>query len=205
MKNFMSKRLFAYILDAFLIYLFILLVSGIRFINPTYDKLLEVTEKYSEAETSYQNGDMKDDEFIKVSTQYIYDANRYNVSTNIVFMLVVFAYYGLFQKFNNGQTLGKKIMKLRVVSKDNKPVSILRYIIRTLSMYLVFFGSVIPYLLGTILVFVLKPNLFSTIYSLLVYVFLIIGIIPLLMAHRRSDKKGLHDLIAGTKVIEENL
>ena len=50
-----TKRFTAYVLDVVLVYFFIVLVSNIRFINPTYNKLLEVTETYNETVEAYEN------------------------------------------------------------------------------------------------------------------------------------------------------
>ena len=41
---------------------------------------------------------------------------KYSVSYNIVIIIGLFAYFGLFQKYNNGQTIGKKIMKIKRLS-----------------------------------------------------------------------------------------
>lgn len=203
MKNIMSKRVVAYLLDAFLVYLFIVMASNIKFLNPTYDKLLNVSETYNEAVASFEEGKITEEEYLDINEQYIYDATKYNVSTNIIFVVVVFLYYCLFQKFNNGQTLGKKIMKIRVVGEKNNNIGLGKYLLRILPLYFIFIGSVIPYIISSILVYFMSVSSFAITYSVLVYVFLFLGIVSLVMSFKREDKKGLHDLIAGTKVIEE--
>ena len=203
MKNITLKRITAYLLDAFLVYLFIMLVSNIKVINPTYDKLLKISEDYNVAVSQYEKGEISDEEYLVINQNYVYDATKYNVSTNIIFIVVSILYYCVFQKFNNGQTLGKKIMKLKVVNNDSKSVSFGKYVLRLLPMYFIFIGSIIPYLLSSILVWFMSASSFSVAYSIIIYVFLFSGIISLMMVYKREDKKGLHDLIAGTKVIEE--
>jgi len=198
-----TKRLTAYILDVFLVYLLIYLISCIRFINPTYDKLIEVTNDYNVAIESYNTGEITDDEYFEINKDYIYNATKYNISTNIVFILVVIAYYGLFQKYNGGQTLGKKIMKIRTVNLDEESPSFVKYLLRIIPMYYVLLGSVVPFIISSILVFIVNSSSFSIIYSSLVYLFIIISIVSFVMMVIRKDKRGLHDLIAGTKVIEE--
>ena len=114
-----------------------------------------------------------------------------------------FAYFGLFQKYNSGQTIGKKIMKIKVVDKDGKDPSLGKYFLRILPMYYISIGSVIPFALSSILVFVINSLVFSVIYSVLVYAFVILGIISFVMVYVRRDNRGLHDIISGTKVISE--
>lgn len=203
MKNIITKRITAYLLDAFLVYLFIMLVSSIKLINPTYDKLLKISEDYSVAVTQYEKGEISDEEYLDINQQYVYDATKYNISTNIIFIVVSVLYYCVFQKFNNGQTLGKKIMKLKVVDNENKNVSFGKYVLRLLPMYFIFIGSIIPYLLSSILVWFMSVSNFSITYSIFIYLFLFLGIISLVMVFKREDKKGLHDLLASTKVVEE--
>jgi len=201
-KNNISKRLTAYLLDVFFMYLLVYLISSIQFLNPTYDKLIEVTKAYNETVEAYKNEEISDEEYFEKNKAYIYDATKYNVSTNIIFVVVIFAYFGLFQKYNQGQTLGKKIMKIKVISKDDKEPSLGNYFLRILPMYYILLGSVIPFALSSLLVFLMGGSSFSVLYSLLVYGFVIIGIISFIIMYSRSDKRGLHDLIAGTKVVD---
>ena len=203
MNKFTSKRLMAYLLDTFLVYLFIIMVSNIKVLNPNYDKLLKTSENYNVAVSKYEKGEISNEDYLDISEQYVYDATKYNISTNIIFIVVSFLYYCVFQKFNNGQTLGKKIMKIKVVDNENKNVSFIKYILRLLPMYFIFIGSIIPYILSSILVWFMNVSSFSLIYSLIVYLFMLLGVISFFMAFKREDKRGLHDILAGTKVIEE--
>lgn len=198
-----SKRVSAYLLDICLIYLFMSLITGIRFINPTYDKLIETSNEYQEVINDYNEKKITEDEVLEYQKEYIYKATKYGVSTNIVVILVIFAYFGLFQKFNNGQTLGKKIMKIKVVSNSDKKLSVWSYFLRILPTYYIFIGSVIPIIITSILVFIIGSSHFASINSVVVYLFFGIAIMSFVMMNIRKDKRGLHDLISGTKVIYE--
>lgn len=198
-----SRRLTAYLLDVFFVYLVIVLITNIRFINPTYNKLLEVTENYNVVTESYNKEEISDDEYLGATRDYLYDVTRYNISTSIVTVAVLFAYFGLFQKYNNGQTLGKKIMKLRITGIDDKPLSLVNSLLRVIPMQYVLIGSVIPIILNVILVNILNKAIFSNVYSILVYGFIIINIISFGMMYIRKDKRGLHDLLAKSKVVVE--
>lgn len=198
-----SRRLTAYLLDVFFVYLVIVLITNIRFINPTYNKLLEVTENYNVVTESYNKEEISDDEYLGATRDYLYDVTRYNISTSIVTVVVLFAYFGLFQKYNNGQTLGKKIMKLRITGIDDKPLSLVNSLLRVIPMQYVLIGSVIPIILNVILVNILNKAIFSNVYSILVYGFIIINIISFGMMYIRKDKRGLHDLLAKSKVVVE--
>lgn len=198
-----SKRISAYLLDICLIYLFMSLITGIRFINPTYDNLVETTNEYQEVLNDYTEGKITEEVALEQQKDYVYKVTKYGISTNVAVVLVIFAYFGIFQKFNNGQTLGKKIMKIKVVSNDDKNLSVWSYFLRILPIYYIFIGSVIPLILTSILVFIVGSTYFATVNSIIVYLFFGIGIMSFVMMNVRKDKRGLQDLISGTKVVFE--
>lgn len=195
-----SKRFSAYLLDIFFIYLLLSLITSIKFINPTYDKFIDSYEKYSEVVERYTNKEISLNEMQELNKDNYYNVTKYSISSNIVIVVGIFLYFGVFQKYNHGQTLGKKIMKLRVTSNDENEISIWKYLLRTLPMYFVLIGSVISFLINSILVFVLDSSNYMMASSIVTYFSLGIGIIDVVMLLIRKDKRGLHDILANTKV-----
>lgn len=198
-----SKRLSAYLLDIFLIYFLLTLISNIRFINPSYNNLMETSNEYTDTLEKYESKEISEEELLTLNKDYVYKITKYSISTNIACILVIFAYFGLFQKYNNGQTLGKKIMKIKVVGDNQETVSIGKYFLRILPMYYIFIGSVLPLAISSLIVNFVGATNFSLINSIIIYIFFGIGITSFVMMNIRKDKKGLHDLISGTKVIFE--
>lgn len=203
MKSINTKRIMAYLLDVLLIYMLISAIISIRFINPTYDKYEKAYEKYMEVFEDYSKGNITDEEYSELNSTNIINITKYSISSNIVIILVVIGYFVFFQKFNNGQTLGKKIMKIKVIGTDNKNVSLLNYFLRILPMQYIFIGSVIPIIINSIFIFVLKENSYIILNSITVYTLFFISIMSLVMIFRREDKRGIQDLLAKTKVVEE--
>ncbi len=198
-----TSRIMAYLLDIVLVFFFVQLITSIRFINPQYDKYIETADKYNKVYNSYLEKEINEIEFIEQNKENHYYLSKYSVSYNIVLVIVLIAYYGLFQKFNNGQTLGKKIMKIRVVGLDNHNSSVLSYIIRLLPLFFVYIGGLLPTIINAILVYVLNSNNYMTITTVVNYAFLLLGIASFVIAYIRKDKRGLHDLLAKTKVVIE--
>ncbi len=198
-----TSRIMAYLLDIVLVFFFVQLITSIRFINPQYDKYIETADKYNKVYNSYLEKEINEIEFIEQNKENHYYLSKYSVSYNIVLVIVLIAYYGLFQKFNNGQTLGKKIMKIRVVGLDNHNSSVLSYIIRLLPLFFVYIGGLLPTIINAILVYVLNSNNYMTITTVINYAFLLLGIASFVIAYIRKDKRGLHDLLAKTKVVIE--
>lgn len=98
----------------------------------------------------------------------------------ILFLVpVTLLYFVIPLVFKDGKTLGKKLMHIKVVSKNNNDISIKQLAIRTyLGLWLVELSlSIIAYYL---------PILMSGFYSM-------VG----------NDKRAFHDYFAGTKVVED--
>ena len=199
----LSKRISAYFLDILLIYLFISLITSIKVINPYYDKYTEETEKYTELMKLYTDKEIDEKEFLKESREVVYYLSKYSVSSNIVIAVVIVAYFGLFQKFNKGQTLGKKIMRIKVTSNDDKELSLFSYLLRLLPSYHVFVGNIIVLIANSVLINYLDVNKYYNANIIITYVFFGIAIISFVMILIREDKRGLHDIISNTKVINE--
>lgn len=196
-----STRVTAYLLDILLVFLILNLVTSIKFINPKYDEYVEAYEKYNEITNDYYDGLINESEMIKLNKDNYYNVIKYSVSYNIVIIIGLFAYFGLFQKYNNGQTIGKKIMKIKVVSLDKENLSVGKSLLRCLPMYYLYIGSIIPLVINSILVYIVGSDNYMIINTIISYIFVIINITSLIMLWFRKDKRAIHDIFAKTEVI----
>ena len=72
-----------------------------------------------------------------------------------------------------------------------------------LPLFFVYIGGLLPTIINAILVYVLNSNNYMTITTVVNYAFLLLGIASFVIAYIRKDKRGLHDLLAKTKVVIE--
>ena len=192
------KRLLAYVIDILLVGFIASAISRIEVINPFYDNYIEAYEKYSK-ELDNLN---EDNVFDKIkSEEFVLDYQnvlKYGVYSSVISITCYILYFGGFQKWNKNQTVGKKLMRLKVVNKNNKDeVRMWQYILRTIIVYNLLFNS-----LNVVVSYVFKDELFFTISiitSIMSYVITYVGYIMILF---RKDGCGLHDLVSGTKVVE---
>ena len=187
-----TKRISAYLLDIFFIYLLLSLITNIKFINPTYDKYMEYYDKYTEVVNKYYDEEITIEEMQELNKDNYYNVVKYGISSNVSIVLVIVLYFGVFQKYNNDQTLGKRIMKLKVMSTNGEDISLCRYLLRLLPMYFIFIGGILPIIINSILVFILNSNSYGGISSIITYLFIGIGILDITM--------NLHNKIAHTNV-----
>ena len=105
----------------------------------------------------------------------------------------------VFQYMKKGQTLGKKLLKIRVVDKDtNKPTTIVKGLIRSL-----FTLNIASGVLNILFIYTLNKTSYFLGYGFvggLEWLFIIITIFFVLY---RKDGRGLHDMMTNTTVIKE--
>jgi uncharacterized RDD family membrane protein YckC len=107
--------------------------------------------------------------------------------------LIIFIYFGLtYSKIFNGQSIGKRIVKIAVRDKDNNPINLGRALLRASIL-------TIPFILNGWTL----PSLENTIINVLILV-VVFGIgasIVYTMIFNRSSRQGIHDLISSTYVV----
>lgn len=166
-----------------------------------YIEIINLEEYFNDkkiTETEY------DEIYEKVYNEYnqIYQDSNYelmkiNYIPSIITMVITILYFVVFGYFCNGQTLGKKMLQLQVVSKDDKRVNILKLLLRT-----VILAGILTSILNLILLFSVNKEVYFVAEEYIGIVSGIIEMIILVMVLYRKDKRGLHDMISGTKVID---
>jgi uncharacterized RDD family membrane protein YckC len=107
-------------------------------------------------------------------------------------------YFGVLQYCFNGQTLGKKLMKIRVVSNEKTKINPSLFMLRSILV-----SNSIPSLINILLLLFVSKETWVEYYS---YCGLLQSTLTFLMLGFmlfRSDERGLHDLISNTKVIKK--
>ncbi len=138
-----------------------------------------------------------EDEYIEKLKNYSYKLGKLSIIQKTISILCILLYFVVFQYYFNGQTLGKKLLKLQVVSNNGKTLTILNYFIRTLILNEVFINTV------SIIcnIFLSKKN--YLIYSeIIYYVTYVVEMTIIFMILFDKNNRGLHDFASNTKVIE---
>ena len=187
------ERMVAYILDIFIVSLvFSLVVSGLSADTETSEKMTKLTE-------NFVNGEVTQEKYIEEYNNLLYESQKNNVIANSCQVILFIAYFAVFQTLNKGQTIGKKLLKIRVVDNEtNNPVNMKQIILRSLFIY-----NVISMILSILLVYIIPKNNYFVGVSLITIIESIFIIITTIMVVYRKDKRGLHDIIGKTKVISE--
>ena len=193
MKPISYKRIVAYVLDIMLVTIISTMLTYFLPENKEYNKSLD---KYSSLLNNVTNEELTEEEFLKETNDIIYDINMNSVTINIVTTVLTISYFVVFTYFMNGQTLGKKLMNLKIVSTSKKKLTMNNYLVRGLLI-----NTILMNVLEVIFILGLNKQTYLKANDIITYIFGIIYIITFGMILFREDKRGLHDYLAGTKVI----
>ncbi len=190
MKASLGKRIAAYLIDIAII-LAILGVVGLLYkpdISGLNASMADITFKYAEGEVSFSN--------YMTELSFIYQQmDLKNIILHIINVVFIIAYFIVLPYFNHGQTIGKRLRHIEVRAKSNQSLNLFNLFIRNLII------NGLTYLLSVIIcVFIVPANLYFTVISFLALIQIGLLLASALMVVYRKDKKGLHDLIAGTWV-----
>lgn len=126
-------------------------------------------------------------------------AEPYGLVAGLAGILAGLIYYALVPLVTDGQTLGKRLLKLRIVSADGDPATPLQLVLRQgLGLILLEQDAVGT---GTVVQQVLSLTLGSTVSVVSSWVGLVLTLVSFALCLVRKDNRALHDLIAGTKLV----
>ncbi len=196
MKANFYRRFLAYILDIAILSFILSIISTFIFSNNATDLLREELNIILE---QFRAGEILFDVFINRSLQISYDINYQMIGYNITQFTIYVLYFIIFQFKNGGKTIGKSIMKIKVVKNDSLEVpSMDDFIKRSLLIHSILLSMIT---LTAILIF--SKDIYLIIDMLFSTIQLIISNIILFMILFNKHGRGLHDLFANTKVILE--
>lgn len=190
------KRIIAFVIDIVIVSLVVSLINLLP-LDPYKDKYKDTYEKYNEVvqkSTEDEKNDYKD-EIIELN----YEVYKYRTYSSMFSATALILYFGVLPLVMNGQTLGKKIMKLRVVSNNEKKLNFWKYLIR-----IVILNNIWLSLINVGAVYVVSGVKFYYVTYVISMLSSLIYMLNLIMVMFRKDNRGLHDMVAGTKVILVN-
>lgn len=109
------KRLGAFIIDMLLVTIMASLLS-----MPFTDtkKVEKIESEQNEIVKQFQEQKITADEYLDRYVSVYYNLTRSTGAISLITILLEIIYFVVFQLYNGGQTLGKKLLKIKVVSND---------------------------------------------------------------------------------------
>lgn len=195
------KRIGAYIIDMFIILTIVTLFSKIEILNPSKEEYNEIMTEYKEVYNDYMagitEGNTNMEENITKLNDLSYKVSKYSVPTTIINIFVSIVYFVLFAYLNKGQTIGKKILGIKVVdNKTGKNPSFIKVLLRGIILY-----GYVTSIASTLILALASKSTYLSSYTYLSFVETTLLLLSFAFILFREDTRGLHDLIAGTKVV----
>ena len=193
MKASFAKRLGAFIIDSVILSIvFAIITMGFKLDTK------DINDEVNDTLEQYESGDITTEEYLDKTLELNYELQKSSLVVNGLNIVLYVGYFIVFGYLNKGQTLGKKVCKIKVVNNKEDKLSIWNMIIRSLFIYGIF-----TLLYSVIFVNILNKEMFGYSYVIVSYLEIIFMTITFFMVLYKKDGRGLHDIIANTNVIEE--
>ncbi len=193
-KAMFSQRILAFLIDLVLISVITSFITVFVPVNDTATKLYEEQNKVLEG---YVEGSVSMEEYVNQMVDLSYDISKQTVIVSIVTIVISLLYYVVYPCYNNGQTLGKKLMKIKIKKIDESDLSMNDLLIRGMVN-----NSILVNIINVIFVLFLSKNIFLSASSLVSVIQYLVLIISLIMIAFTRNARGLHDLAAKTEVVQ---
>lgn len=191
MKTNIFSRIGAFLIDYIIVSLILSIITiGVKVPS-------DLNERTNNLLNAFQNEEITIEEYNKEVQELNYELQKVSLPSNIISLVITIGYFFIFSYLNKGQTLGKKLFKLKVVEKEERP-SIKAILLRGLFIY-----GIISGLYNVIFINFLDVEKFSYGYVAITYIESIFTIVCFFMVLYRKDRRGLHDMMAGTNVVGE--
>lgn len=188
-----SQRLLAFFIDMIIVF-FLSTIAIIPVTNS--DSLEKLTGQNTDVMNQYLEQKIDATTYMSQSMDISYEIAKQSGLATIITIFVYILYYVVFQFYKEGQTLGKRVMKIRVIPKDREELSLNQLLFR---------AGVINSILMNILILLFTIFASKDIYTGGVLIFsalqYIVIFISAIMVMYRRDHSGLHDLLSHTEVV----
>lgn len=187
------QRLCAFIIDMLLITLVSSFIISPFVKNANLDQLSE--ETYHTIE-QYTSGKLDVNTYINRTMDISYDMARESGLSSIISIAISILYFVVYQFKCGGQTLGKKLLKIKIVKKDSQTLTMNDILFRALVINSILFNIIAL----CFSIFASKDVYFYGvgIFQFIEYLVIFVSCLTILS---RKDRQGLHDMIVNTEVV----
>ena len=197
-----EKALFIQRLLAFLLDIFLVSMVASFIVSPFLD--LDSIQKLNDASTqvmeSYATFEIDASEYMNESMSISYELARKQGLMSFVIIFLNILYFVVFQIKNGGQTLGKQLLKIKVVDQDNKDLTMNQMIFRSLII-----NSILLDMISLTMVIFARQDVYFYGAAILSFTQMLIFLISGIKVMFGKERRGVHDLVAHTDVVQCNL
>ena len=195
-KSNFGKRLVAYILDAIIVSL---IFSFLTMFIKESNNLINLNNQLNTISENFINKTITMKEYFNQYSSIEYLVNKEMFLQNLFSLILMIGYFVILPYYYNGQTIGKKLMKIKIVKEDDKLT------INDLALRSLLSTGIAMTFIELALIFLIKDTAYFITISILSFIQFLLVITSIFMILYRKDKKALHDIVCKTLVVDENL
>lgn len=191
-----SKRIIAYIIDFIFVSAILMIVSyfipkngNVEFLN---NDMNDLTEQVLNNEITFQS-------YAREYSVYLSNIDKENVIYNVTSVIILIVYYVIVPVIFKA-TLGKNIMKLEIKHKDGKKLNLYNTFVRSCIT-----EGMLYSLITVFLVQIVSSKTYLLNLIILGFIEFILVITSLFMILYKRDKRGLHDILSRSIVVDKEV
>ncbi len=193
----LGKRLLAYLIDIILVFIIVIMLEALL---PKNNNIEVLNRELNDTTDQYFNKQISFSVYFNQAALIFRDLDEARIMYSVINAVLIFAYFIFIPYFFDGKTIGKKILGIKTVRNDKEYLSLKNLVIKNMIdtglMYMLF---------SLVLIYILPGTSYFTV-TLFLSIFQIgLMIASFVMIIKRKDKRGLNDILSGTKVIKDNV
>lgn len=196
-KALFVQRFFAFVIDVVIV-VFVASIIVYPFLD--YESIDKLNSQAFEIINDYASQKISLEEYKTEVSVVSYELAQKQGLYSIVTVLLNVLYFVVFQLKNNGQTLGKQLLKIKVKSTTDSELSVNQMIFRSFII-----NAVLADLICFGLLLFVDKNLYFDIAGVIGSIQGIVIIACIFMVMFRKDRLGIHDMVAHTEVVRTDL
>lgn len=196
-KASLSKRIMAYAIDLLLVVLVVILFE---MIIPQNKNIAILNQELTDATEMFSNKQITFSIYFNQAALIFKDLDKARIMYSVINAVLIFIYFIFIPYFFDGKTLGKKIFKIKTIRNDKECLSLKNLVIKNMidtGLLYMLFSLTLIYILPSTSYFI------STLFLAIFQIGLVIASVVMIIV--RKDKRGLNDILSGTKVIEDDI
>lgn len=190
-----NKRFFAYIIDIFIV---LVIANLITMFIPISEKTQDYYKELQTTQKKMYDKEIDVKEYTDIVLEDNYNISKGTVLISLTSIIIYILYFVVYQVYNNGQTVGKKLMKIKLKSITDESLSINTMLFRALIIY-----GIAANIINLMLILLLKKELYLSISNTISIIQSLIVIISVFMILFSKQKRGIHDIITKTEVVNK--
>ncbi len=196
-KACLGRRILAYLIDIILVFIIVILLEALLPKNNNIEilnrELNDTTDQYFSKQISFSV-------YFNQTALIFKDLDEARIMYSVINAVLIFIYFIFIPYFFDGKTIGKKLLGIKTVRNDQEYLSLKNLVIKNM------IDTGLMYMLFSLALIYILPGTSYFTFTLLLSVFQIgLMITSLVMIIKRKDKRGLNDILSGTKVINNKI